>query len=112
MPTAGLEILPRFDCFMVGERPRSYYLQVITGQSRLAMHPHILLRRHNVILDSCLDRGCEAPLFVLGKTVPLGYIHECTAPLHIRVNLPGNRREVRVPGPGRVIGMTILTGAF
>ena len=63
-----------------------------------------------MVLGSGPDRQCEAPPFTLGIIIPLGQVHECTALGHIFANLPGDRRDVRVPRPLRVLRMAILTG--
>ncbi len=64
----------------------------------------------------CLGRSndCQqkAPPFRLGVFVPLRQVHECTAPLDIVVNSPGEWWNARVPGPDGIFGMTVLTCAL
>ena len=65
-----------------------------------------------MILD-CSSYGYpQAPLLAFRIFIPLRQIHECTTLRDVAVNLAGNRRDMRVPWPDRILGMTILTGAF
>jgi hypothetical protein len=65
-----------------------------------------------MIPGSGSDGHSETVPLALGVIVPLREIHKCAPLFHVAVNLPGNRRDIRVPWPNSSVGMAILTGTL
>lgn len=61
------------------------------------------------------DRGNEAEIGLAldgGVIGPVGEVHSGASGAHIVFNHPGHRWDLAIPGPRRVVGMTVGARAF
>jgi len=94
------------------QSPLPDQVQFCLRQSRLPMSPNVLGRRHQVSLRRCYNRREITALLIPGVVVPSGEVHECATAHHVTVNLPRDRRDVGIPRPDCIFGMTVLTGTL
>jgi len=78
----------------------------------MRMHGQIVTQRHYTVRNFIANLPQLSVLAILSELTPFGQIQGLAAFVHVIRDQPGNRRDVRVPGPDGLVGMTITARPF
>ena len=109
-----VSVLPllRLQAFTLRSGPLVNQVDVSIAQSGIAMHQEVLRQGHALVFHVGGNAGENLNAIIGVVFAPAGHVEMAATVADVLFHHPGDRSDVAIPRPGRLLGVAVLAGAL